>query len=198
MFGCCAIQNMLRVIQEDLIVVQLSIVNEVAVGPAGAQLVGFLRMGHRLVGERAPRSLADLPASTPQADTFAKKLKSQGYRFVGPTSVYAFMQNNGVVNSRLLPRRGLHPAAHDLGTGGALERLPLMVHRASLGWVLQAVQIRSARGDNPHTPCRCNAPRRAAAGRRRRGTPTLDRASALRPHAISSATAARLALRSAA
>jgi DNA-3-methyladenine glycosylase I len=51
--------------------------------------------------EGAPRSLADLPASTPQADTFANQLKSQGYRFVGPTSVYAFMQNNGVVNDHI-------------------------------------------------------------------------------------------------
>jgi len=51
--------------------------------------------------KRAPRSLADLPASTPQADAFARQLKSQGYRFVGPTSVYAFMQNVGVVNDHV-------------------------------------------------------------------------------------------------
>jgi DNA-3-methyladenine glycosylase I len=50
---------------------------------------------------RAPRSIADLPASTPQAEAFAKQLKSQGYRFVGPTSVYAFMQNVGVVNDHV-------------------------------------------------------------------------------------------------
>jgi DNA-3-methyladenine glycosylase I len=50
---------------------------------------------------RAPRSIADLPTSTPQAQAFAKQLKSQGYRFVGPTSVYAFMQNVGVVNDHL-------------------------------------------------------------------------------------------------
>jgi DNA-3-methyladenine glycosylase I len=51
--------------------------------------------------KRAPRSLAALPTSTPQAEAFAKQLKSQGYRFVGPTSVYAFMQNVGVVNDHL-------------------------------------------------------------------------------------------------
>ena len=49
----------------------------------------------------APRSLADLPTSTPEAEAFAKQLKLQGYRFVGPTSVYAFMQNIGVVNDHL-------------------------------------------------------------------------------------------------
>jgi DNA-3-methyladenine glycosylase I len=51
--------------------------------------------------KRAPRSLADLPTSTPEAGAFAKQLKAQGYRFVGPTSVYAFMQNVGVVNDHL-------------------------------------------------------------------------------------------------
>jgi DNA-3-methyladenine glycosylase I len=51
--------------------------------------------------ERAPRSVAELPTSTSQADAFAKQLKAQGYRFVGPTSVYAFMQNGGVVNDHV-------------------------------------------------------------------------------------------------
>jgi DNA-3-methyladenine glycosylase I len=51
--------------------------------------------------KRAPRSLADLPTSTPDAAAFAKQLKSQEYRFVGPTSVYAFMQNVGVVNDHV-------------------------------------------------------------------------------------------------
>jgi DNA-3-methyladenine glycosylase I len=49
----------------------------------------------------APRSLADVPTSTPDAESFARQLKSQGYRFVGPTSVYAFMQNTGVVNDHV-------------------------------------------------------------------------------------------------
>src|SRR5436190_10006391 len=51
--------------------------------------------------KRAPRSVAGLPTSTPQAHALAKQLKSQGYRFVGPTSVYAFMQNVGVVNDHI-------------------------------------------------------------------------------------------------
>ena len=51
--------------------------------------------------EHAPRSIADLPTSTPEAVAFAKQLKAQGYRFVGPTSVYAFMQNVGVVNDHV-------------------------------------------------------------------------------------------------
>ena len=51
--------------------------------------------------DRAPRSIAELPTSTPQAEALAKQLKSQGYRFVGPTSVYAFMQNIGVTNDHI-------------------------------------------------------------------------------------------------
>jgi DNA-3-methyladenine glycosylase I len=60
-----------------------------------------LAKSYQITRERAPRSIADLPASTPQAEAFAKQLKAQGYRFVGPTSVYAFMQNVGVVNDHI-------------------------------------------------------------------------------------------------
>jgi DNA-3-methyladenine glycosylase I len=51
--------------------------------------------------KRSPRSVAGLPSSTPQAEALAKQMKAQGYRFVGPTSVYAFMQNVGVVNDHV-------------------------------------------------------------------------------------------------
>jgi len=60
-----------------------------------------LAKSSEITRKRAPRSIADLPTTTPQAEAFAKQLKSQGYRFVGPTSVYAFMQNVGVVNDHV-------------------------------------------------------------------------------------------------
>ena len=60
-----------------------------------------LAKSYQITRNRAPRSVADLPKSTPQAQAFARQLKSQGYRFVGPTSVYAFMQNVGVVNDHV-------------------------------------------------------------------------------------------------
>jgi DNA-3-methyladenine glycosylase I len=60
-----------------------------------------LAKSYAVTRKRAPRSLAELPSSTPQAEAFAKQLKAQGYRFVGPTSVYAFMQNVGVVNDHI-------------------------------------------------------------------------------------------------
>jgi DNA-3-methyladenine glycosylase I len=68
---------------------------------SGSPSLAELAKSHVLTRKRAPRSLADLPTSTPEAEAFAKQLKSQGYRFVGPTSVYAFMQNVGVVNDHL-------------------------------------------------------------------------------------------------
>ena len=45
-----------------------------------------------------PDSLASLPASTPQSAALSKELKRRGWSFVGPTTVYAFMQSMGVVN----------------------------------------------------------------------------------------------------
>jgi DNA-3-methyladenine glycosylase I len=60
-----------------------------------------LAQSYEIARKRSPRSIADLPSSTPDAEAFAKQLKSQGYRFVGPTSVYAFMQNVGVVNDHV-------------------------------------------------------------------------------------------------
>lgn len=50
----------------------------------------------------APRTLADVPAITPQSRALAKELKRRGFRFVGPTTAYAAMQACGLVNDHLL------------------------------------------------------------------------------------------------
>jgi DNA-3-methyladenine glycosylase I len=44
------------------------------------------------------RSLRDVPARTELSDALSKDLKSRGFRFVGSTIVYAFMQATGLVN----------------------------------------------------------------------------------------------------
>jgi DNA-3-methyladenine glycosylase I len=44
------------------------------------------------------RSLSELPAETPLSKQISKDLKKRGFRFVGPTSVYAFMQSVGMVD----------------------------------------------------------------------------------------------------
>lgn len=41
-------------------------------------------------------------ASTPESRALAKELKARGWRFVGPTTVYAFMQSMGLVDDHLL------------------------------------------------------------------------------------------------
>jgi DNA-3-methyladenine glycosylase I len=44
------------------------------------------------------KKLADLPAETPESKVMSKELKRRGFRFVGPTICYAFMQACGLVN----------------------------------------------------------------------------------------------------
>jgi DNA-3-methyladenine glycosylase I len=80
--------------------IEATVANARAMRSASPDLVTLAR-SHEVNRERAPRSIADLPASTPEAEEFARQLKSQGYHFVGPVSVYAFMQNVGVVNDHV-------------------------------------------------------------------------------------------------
>lgn len=47
-------------------------------------------------------TLAEVPASTPLAEALSKDLKRRGFRFVGPTIVYAMMQSTGVVDDHLV------------------------------------------------------------------------------------------------
>jgi DNA-3-methyladenine glycosylase I len=60
-----------------------------------------LAKSYQATRSKPPRSLAELPSTTGQAEALSKQLKAQGYRFVGPTSVYSFMQNVGMVNDHL-------------------------------------------------------------------------------------------------
>jgi DNA-3-methyladenine glycosylase I len=48
------------------------------------------------------RTLGDLPAETEIARTMSKDLKNRGFRFVGPTICYAFMQATGMVNDHVV------------------------------------------------------------------------------------------------
>jgi DNA-3-methyladenine glycosylase I len=56
---------------------------------------------HRPDRHRAPRSPKDWRATTPESAALSKVLKKAGFRFVGPTTVYATMQACGVVNDHL-------------------------------------------------------------------------------------------------
>ena len=47
-------------------------------------------------------NLSDIPAQTPLSITISKDLKKRGFKFVGPTVVYAHMQATGMVNDHLV------------------------------------------------------------------------------------------------
>jgi DNA-3-methyladenine glycosylase I len=94
-----------RLLQDPSIIrnrgkIQATIDNARAMRTASPSLAALAR-SYAIDRVRSPRSTADVPTTTPQAEALAKELKLQGYRFVGPTSVYAFMQNVGMVNDHI-------------------------------------------------------------------------------------------------
>ncbi|EID53608.1 DNA-3-methyladenine glycosylase I [Saccharomonospora xinjiangensis] len=48
-----------------------------------------------------PRTMADVPATTPESVAMAKALKKRGFSFVGPTTCYAMMQATGMVDDHV-------------------------------------------------------------------------------------------------
>lgn len=48
-----------------------------------------------------PKTLAEVPAVTPEAEALSKALKKRGFTFVGPTIMYAYMQSMGLVDDHL-------------------------------------------------------------------------------------------------
>jgi DNA-3-methyladenine glycosylase I len=94
-----------RLLQDPSIIrnrgkIRATIDNARAMRSASPSLAALAR-SYAIDRVRSPRSTADVPTTTPGADALAKELKAQGYRFVGPTSVYAFMQNVGMVNDHI-------------------------------------------------------------------------------------------------
>lgn len=47
-------------------------------------------------------TMGDVPANTPESDAMSKSLKKRGFKFVGSTICYAFMQATGMVNDHLV------------------------------------------------------------------------------------------------
>jgi DNA-3-methyladenine glycosylase I len=50
----------------------------------------------------APRTAAEVPATTAASTALSRELKRRGFRFVGPTTVHAFMQSMGMVDDHLV------------------------------------------------------------------------------------------------
>jgi DNA-3-methyladenine glycosylase I len=58
----------------------------------------FSDLAWNFVDGRAIQNTGPLPASTPLSEKISKELKRRGFKFVGPTIVYAWMQAVGMVN----------------------------------------------------------------------------------------------------
>ena len=52
--------------------------------------------------DNKPKTLADVPATTPLSDKISKDLKKRGFKFVGSTVIYAHMQATGMVNDHVM------------------------------------------------------------------------------------------------
>ena len=67
----------------------------------------FDRYAWRFVGGRPRinhwRAREEVPARTPESEAMSRDLVARGFRFVGPTICYAFMQAVGMVNDHLVP-----------------------------------------------------------------------------------------------
>ena len=50
---------------------------------------------------KRPRHASEIPASSPQAQALSEDLRARGFRFVGPTICYAFMQAVGIVDDHV-------------------------------------------------------------------------------------------------
>ncbi|MBL8513007.1 MAG: DNA-3-methyladenine glycosylase I, partial [Betaproteobacteria bacterium] len=56
--------------------------------------------GKPIINKRA--TMKDVPPSTPESDAMSKDLKKRGFKFIGTTICYAFMQATGMVNDHVV------------------------------------------------------------------------------------------------
>ncbi|MGO9488642.1 MAG: DNA-3-methyladenine glycosylase I [Solirubrobacteraceae bacterium] len=67
---------------------------------AGEPLAALIRR-HAPAPRPAPASWGEVPSTIPETRALARLLKSRGFRFVGPTTLYALMQACGLVDDHL-------------------------------------------------------------------------------------------------
>jgi DNA-3-methyladenine glycosylase I len=73
----------------------------VALRAAGDPLVALVRSHAPEPPDRPPASWADVPSTTAESTALARELKGRGFRFIGPTTLYALMQACGLVDDHL-------------------------------------------------------------------------------------------------
>ena len=94
MADACIVRNRLK-IEASVANAKAFLAVQKEYGSFARYVWGFVG-GKPLVARR--RSLRDVPARTGLSDALSKDLKQRGFRFVGSTIVYAFMQATGLVN----------------------------------------------------------------------------------------------------
>ena len=89
-----------------------ALVRDLAEGELDALMWSFApRIAGASASARArPRELGDVPAVTPESTALSRALRSRGFRFVGPTTMYALMQSAGMVDDHV---EGCWCAAND-------------------------------------------------------------------------------------
>ncbi|WP_460523332.1 DNA-3-methyladenine glycosylase I [Humibacter antri] len=66
--------------------------------PLSELIWSFAPTGSR---DRVPESMSAVPAVTPESTELSRRLRELGFRFVGPTTMYALMQSAGLVDDHL-------------------------------------------------------------------------------------------------
>lgn len=73
-----------------------ALVDAMAEGEFDALLWSFAPESHT-----PPASFSDVPALTPESSALSRELRRRGFRFVGPTTMYALMQSAGMVDDHI-------------------------------------------------------------------------------------------------
>ncbi len=80
----------------EAVIGNATIVAEMAPGELDALMWSFAPPSHT-----PPATFAEVPAVTPASGAMSKELRRRGFRFVGPTTMYALMQSSGMVDDHV-------------------------------------------------------------------------------------------------
>lgn len=80
----------------EAVIGNAGLVAEMGEGELDALLWSFAPAEHT-----PPATFADVPAVTPESSAMSKELRRRGFRFVGPTTMYALMQSSGMVDDHV-------------------------------------------------------------------------------------------------
>lgn len=76
------------------------LVRDMADGELDELMWSFAPAGPAM-GRARPAAMGEVPAATPGSTALSKELRKRGFRFVGPTTMYALMQSAGMVDDHL-------------------------------------------------------------------------------------------------